>query len=174
MNTSVQSEIYSASLDKRFDVVISEMKNMRIITSVPQRKGNDITFPSEELLTVSYFFGHFKYSFDVHYLESIEKNGVKQYVFAIVKADIDNNFRKEMRKNVEFRAVYWTKEGISFAMILDISPSGLRIQTDKPFKDRTMELYFNEKDFNGTKKIKGTIIWEKKVKNKYEYGLSLQ
>jgi len=171
MNSAVYSEIYSKALDRKFDVEMINLKNMNIVTTVPTRKGENITFSNEDELSISYFFGHFKYSFDVSLQETIENEKGSFYVFKIKNADIENNYRKERRRNVEYRAIYWTKEGISFATILDMSEKGLKIRTSKPLSGSTIELYYNERESKDTKKIKGTIQWTKQVGDTYEYGM---
>jgi len=173
MNTSVYSEIFSKKLDQRFDITVFEMKNMQILSSVPLRKDEEVIFSTEEDLSISYFFGHFKYSFDVKFDHVVSNEKGKLYSYKILHADIDNNYRKEPRKNVEYRAIYWTSEGINFATILDISDSGMRVRANKPFPGTQVEFYYNERDSKGTKKVKGEVVWSKKLDDIYEYGIKL-
>lgn len=143
------------------------MKDMVIKSTIPKKRNIPVTFSNDDELIISYFFNQFVYSFKVSFIERNEEN----YFFKIDQASIDKNMRKEKRSNVEYKAIFENKKETQFGTVLDISENGLKLRTNKPIKQKKIELNITGKDLKSFK-IYGEIRWEKKnKKNNFDYGI---
>lgn len=169
MNYNVKSEIITGNGRNRYDVTIVRGGSLNIFTTIPVFDDKRVFFDNNEKIQISYYFGQFVYTFDVAFVGIVEENKDNIYQFSILGVEIEKNFRKEQRRNVSFKAVFLNLEGIDFAHILDISEGGMRIETERPIRVKTIEVFFEE----GNDKVvrRGDVVWAKEFGDKYQYGV---
>lgn len=164
MNPYIECEIHSLNRNLKFDVKLIKFNRKHIFTSIPKEQKNT-KFEKDELLIIRYFFGEFSYEIHAFF----EKKESIYNVFNIYDITISNNFRKERRENVFVEAIYWDQTDMKKAKILDISQSGLRMETHLQIPYNSIEIHYihnNEMHY-----VKGRIKWEKNLNNSFQYGI---
>lgn len=141
----------------------------KILTAVPKTRGEFIFFhPSEELF-LQYFSESFIYSYTVFFREiKLIKNKI-YYVFDVVSFEVIENNRIESRSSAEHQAVLSDNSRSRVVTILDISGSGLKIESKSAIENTHITVYFEKgnKDFSAT----GKVVWKKNSGDHFLYGV---
>lgn len=162
--------------------VVANVKIVRFIqeeatlyTLIPRNlNGSPIPFSSNEIYNLIYS----SYE-EIHFLKIMFKK-LSQfeekpvYEFKVTEYESVPNVRKEERKSVEYQAVVSDFNQIGFVTILDISYSGLKIETDYEIKSEFIELFFDEE--NIPRRAMGQVCWSRydEAHNLYFYGVELR
>jgi len=171
MDYYIDAELLSSKFNSALKVKIISGNNKTLVTNIPYQNNEKVTFTSEEEVSVSYYHGEFVYSFSLLFNEEIASDDHQYYEFLIEEVHIENNYRKTKREIVEYQGLIMIPKDIIYTTVLDISDTGLKFETSKPIGKSKIELHYAN-DKNETIKIKGKIVWSKKInEKKYQYGL---
>ena len=176
MNYHIDAELSSKRFHSSLKVQIISGNNKTLVTSIPKKNGEAIFFEKDDEIKISYYHGEFVYSFSLLFNETIKsEEGESLYEFIIDEVLIDNNYRKDKRKIVEYKGLIMNAKSIVYAEILDVSSSGLKLETETPVdKKRKLEIHYADEN-NQTVKLKGKIVWTKKISDtKYQYGFKVK
>ena len=148
---------------------IKQINNNIMITSVPKILDKPAFFSKGEKATILSQDEDLIYFYMVEFL-SVENNGDGPvFGFRILKHEVIKNIRKESREIVEYQALITDFIKIEYGTILDISASGMKIETRKRILSQFVEVYY-DLSFKPSKK-RYEVIWEKCVGSIYYYGL---
>ena len=172
MHYHIDAEMYTKRFNSALKVRIIGGNNKTLLTTIPLKNGKTVSFDKDEELKISYYHGEFIYSFSLVYNEKVESNGDYFYEFLIEDVVIDNNYRKSKRDIVEFKGLIMNTREILYVNVLDVSSTGLKFETETPLDKRKVEIHYSNED-NKTIKVKGKIVWSKKISDshyQYEVG----
>ena len=156
------------------NVNIIDANEESVLTLVPRgTTGAPVTFPCTEVYNLIYSTHEFIYFYKVRFSEITLFDGKPCYLYEVLESKPLKNNRKEERKNVEYQAVISDFKQVGVVTILDISHSGMKIESKEPIDSVYIELFYDEA--NISKRAKGEIIWTRqdKAKNVFYYGLNL-
>lgn len=166
---SIEAELMSKSFEYALGVTIIKGNNLNLFTTIPKKNKREVSFNQNDALTLSYFFGDFQYHFKIEYVEIDEDE--RLMMFIINEVSIEKNMRKRKREIVDLNALILDSKGMYYGTILDLSESGMKIETATPILKKKIEVHFSN-EF-GTELKKGKVVWEKKGSEKYYYGIKL-
>jgi hypothetical protein len=87
----------------------------------------------------------------------------------MIDSQVVSNFRKEKRTYVHYSGFYLTNDNVGPVTILDLSDSGMRIESEHPILDREIEIQYTK---DGKEcMIYGEIVWNKRSNQGFQYGL---
>lgn len=156
-------------------IVFFEEDNETLYTLIPRSlNGSPVPFANTEfynLVCTSYESLHF---FKVVFEELTQLDEKPVYKFKVLNYKGVDNLRKEERKSVEYQAVVSDFIQVGFVTILDISYSGLRIETDYKIESEFIEIFFDEE--NVPRRAMGKITWSEYDPDKqiHFYGVELR
>lgn len=156
------------------NVSIIKADEETVLTLVPRGStGAPVTFPSNQAYNLIYSTHEYIYFYKVTFDAITLHEGNPCYRYGVVESKPLLNNRKEERKNVEYQAVISDFKQVGIVTILDISDSGMKIESDQPIDSLFIELFYDEA--NIAKRAKGEIIWTKRDQEKdvFYYGVNL-
>lgn len=170
--SSINAELLSERFDTALKIEIIKGNNMHVYTSTPLKSKEVIQFSKDELVKIVYYFGEFTYEFTAAFETVLEVEGKRGYKFVINSVEINNNYRREKRKIVEYKAILIHSKGMNQATILDLSKSGMKVESSEPVIGKKIEIHYND-EFGVTREAKGKIVWTKELDGKFHYGIKL-
>ena len=114
------------------------------------------------------------YFFKVIFIKIVQVDDQPCCFFKVVEERSMINNRKEKRKNVNFQGVSTDNKRIHIIQVLDVSSSGIKIETSDIIEAEFVEVIFEDE---GAKRVeRGRIIWAKKSPNEslMLYGIEFQ
>jgi hypothetical protein len=174
LNTHQVAEIISDDHRVLANVTIMTANESSVITLVPREgTGAPIALPCTEVLNLIFSTHEFIYFYKIRFVELTVHDGKPCYLYEVLESKQMKNLRKEERKNVEYQAVISDFKQLGVVTILDISHSGMKIESKTPIDSVYIELFYDES--NTSKRAKGEIIWQKvdQLKDVFYYGLNL-
>ncbi|XIH10785.1 hypothetical protein C1N87_30660 (plasmid) [Priestia aryabhattai] len=157
------------------EIVYYEEGDTYLNTLIPRTlNGSPVPFSTEEVYNLIYTSYQHIHFFKLSFSNLSEYKGKPVYTFQVIEHNCVENLRKEERKNVEYQAVVSDFNQIGFVTILDISYSGLKIETDYKITSEFIEVFFDEE--NISRRAMGKITWDRydQSKNLYYYGVELR
>ncbi|MGF9891797.1 PilZ domain-containing protein [Priestia megaterium] len=157
------------------EIVYFEEEKNYLYTLIPRSlNGSPVSFSTEQVYNLVYTSYQNIHFFKVSFKDLAQYKGKPVYDFQVLEYKCVDNLRKEERKNVEYQAVVSDFNQIGFVTILDISYSGLKIETDYEITSEFIEVFFDEE--NIPRRAMGRITWEKHdiQKDLYYYGVELR
>lgn len=174
MKTLQEAEIISDDHRVLARVSLLDITEHQVKTLVPRNdSGAPVTFAGNEIFNLVYCDLEHIHFYRVRFKEWADANGKPCYCYDVLSAKGIVNNRKEDRKNVEYQAVISNFRQIGIVTILDISPSGMKIESKDSIDSEYIELFYDE--LNVSKRAKGEIIWAKSEPGSthHYYGLNL-
>ncbi|MCK2000246.1 PilZ domain-containing protein [[Brevibacterium] frigoritolerans] len=156
-------------------IVNYDEQNKVLYTLIPRSlSGSPVPFSSNEVYNLIYSSYEHIHFFKIIYHKLTQYGGKPAYEFEVIEYKSTENIRKEERKNVEYQAVVSDFNQVGFVTILDISYSGLRIETDYEITSEFVELFFDEE--NVPRRAMGKVCWTKfdQKRNLFFHGIELR
>lgn len=154
-------------------IIKLQKKENKMYTMVPRNLyGRPIPFRHKKSYNVVLKTDEQISFFQVTFLELENCDGHACYKFDTSNFHSIDDVRKEERNNVEMEAVISNFNRVGIATVLDLSHSGLKLETSNRISSEFVEIFFD--DANTPKRASGRIIWEKYNENTgvYLYGVS--
>lgn len=149
--------------------------NQYIYTLIPRSfSGSPVPFGTTEEYNLVYSTYEYIHFFKIQYQNLSDYKDKPVYQFKLIEQTRVDNLRKEERKNVEYQAVVSDFNQIGVVTILDMSFSGLKIETDTEIISEFVEVFFDEE--NVPRRAMGQVCWNRfdKERNIHLYGIELR
>lgn len=156
-------------------VVHFDQNNNTLYTLIPRSlSGSPVPFSTTEVYNLVYSSYEEIHFFKIVFRRLSQYNDKPVYEFKVEEFNSVENLRKEERKSVEYQAVVSDFNQVGFVTILDISYSGLRIETDYEITSEFVEIFFDEE--NVPRRAMGQVCWTKydNERKLYFYGIELR
>jgi hypothetical protein len=146
-----------------------------LISSIPRSSNSTpILFETNKFFHIILTNFEKIYFFKVIFMKIIQMDDQPCCYFKVVEERSMVNNRKEKRQNVNFQGVSTDDKKIHIIQVLDISASGIKIETPDNIEAEFVEIIFEDE---GTKRVeRGRVIWKKKSPNEnlMLYGIEFQ
>lgn len=166
------AEINLIHSKRKADIEIIGGNDTSLITTIPQLEEEYIRLFNEEEFTIQFTEDGVFIELEVTYQGAKEISENLYYQFKIENIKTFEDTRKQKRKNVELRAVFFREKGIGFAEVIDISQNGMRIKTYDKIEEEEVSILIDIKGRKLEKKAK--VIWKKEKDEVYTYGLIME
>jgi hypothetical protein len=156
-------------------IVQFDEENQVLFTLIPRSlSGSPVPFSNSEVYNLIYSAYDNIHFFKIVYKQLSQFNERPVYEFKVVEYKSVENVRKEERKSVEYQAVVSDFQQIGLVTILDISYSGLKIETEYEITSEFVEIFFDEE--NVPRRAMGQVCWSRfdEERNLYFYGIELR
>lgn len=165
-------EILLNNSSRKVDAQVLGGDNENILTSMPQVNGQFIFFAPDEKIQISCYYEDSVYLFDTEFKGIVTIKDLALYEFQIINLTISDNKRLEERKNTSLPAIITNNDEMIFATILDISETGMRIETKVPIINKKINIRFEH--YDKIYSAKGIIVRKQEDKNSFIYGLKVE
>ena len=165
---SIDAELVTDALDYSLGLRIIKANNVHLFAVIPNKSIDELPIKIGANATISYYYGDFQYVFNVQFDDIQNEENVEKLKFSINQVEINNNHRKEKRNLVEIKALILSSKDMEYGVILDISDTGMKIETKKPILRKKFEVHFVTPE-GTTMKKKAKIVWSKTGKNGHHY-----
>ncbi|MGF7535410.1 PilZ domain-containing protein [Bacillus mexicanus] len=156
-------------------IVDYNQEKQELYTLIPRSlTGSPVPFSTNEEYNLIYSSYESIQFFKIFFKNLTQLDGKPVYEFSVKEYTVVENLRKEERKSVEYQAVVSDFNQIGIVTILDISYSGLRIETDYEIKAEFVEIFFDEE--NVPRRAMGQVCWTNfdKERKVYYHGINLK
>jgi hypothetical protein len=172
-----KGEVLDKSLHYITDITIlkyDENKNI-LITNIP-RSGNStpIIFNDNQIFHISVINLDHIYFFKASFKQINSMNEKPCYIFKVMDVRKMSNNRKEPRRNVNLQGVSTDQSNLCIIQVLDLSSSGIKIETDSLIQAEFVDIFFEESGQKFTKR--GRVMWGRESPNSnfYLFGIEFQ
>ncbi len=150
-------------------------ENNILYSLIPRNlNGLPLPFSTNEVYNIVYTSYEEIHFFKVQFTRLDHFNDEPVYNFSVLDYQKVKNVRKEERKSVEYQAVVSDFNEVGHVLILDISYSGMKIESDYEIKSEFIEIFFDEE--NVPRRALGQICWSKydQETKQYYYGVEIR
>lgn len=167
----MNAEVFKVNSNYKLDINIIQFNDDLILTTIPKNSDFSVFFSQEDEVIISIYDDQNFYLFNSNFSKLKSLNHNHFFQFKINHLTKIPNKRKEFRQNVNLPAIfnYLQETAINFATILDISETGMRIETNRPIHERQLSLSFDKQKYR--QNAKAEVVWSKVEGKKFLYGL---
>lgn len=143
-----------------------------LYTTIPRNfAGTPVPFNQQEEYNLTYSNVYDIHFFKIRFSRLTEYKDKTVFRFEIIEHNQIKNCRKEERRMVEYQAVVSDFTHIGVVTIIDLSISGMKIESDYEINSEFLEIFFD--DDNEQKRRTGRICWRRREGNLFIYGINL-
>lgn len=146
-----------------------------IVTSIPRSSNSiPISFESNKFFHINLTNFEKIYFFKVVFMKIEDYEDKPCYFFKVIEDRSMVNNRKEPRESVYYQGVSTDDTCYHVIQVLDISPSGIKVETSEKINSEFVDVFFEE---NGEKRAeRGRVIWARESPNEnfYLFGIEFQ
>lgn len=174
MNIEQQADIITNDhrLKARVNIIGIDDANNKLYTEIPRSlSGTPIPFNQQDVYNLTYANAYEIHFLKIRYNKLTDYNNKPTSQFEILEHNQIINSRKEERRMVEYQAVVSDFTHIGVVTIIDLSTSGMKIESDYEITSEFLEIFFD--DENEQKRSTGRICWSRQEGGLYIYGVNL-
>jgi hypothetical protein len=173
-----KGEVLDKSLHYITDITILKYDEDKkiLITNIPRTGNSTPIFFDEDnqIFHISVINLDHIYFFKVAFLQINSVNEKPCYIFRVKDVRKMSNNRKEPRRNVNLQGVSTDQANLCIIQVLDLSSSGIKIETDSLIEAEFVDIFFEESGQKFTKR--GRVMWGRQSPNSnfYLFGVEFQ
>lgn len=163
------SEVLLHRSKRKADINITGGSDTSLYSTIPFFEKEKVSFFPNEPVDIDFFNEEWIYHFSTVFKTIVKKGEKHLYEYKIRNLSILPNKRKEKRMNTQLPAFTRHFEELLFFYVLDISKSGMKIESKHilPLRDLSVSYVENHEVFIQI----CDVVWKKKEGNLFYYGL---